>query len=132
MVLRAEHDAADLAYAVMEGVGFGFCSMASTPCVRQAGRGDAGLPLPWSAVARATPGPSCWPAPGHAAAAPRVPRRRRTGRSPLAPWPAVAAEAHWCQPWRPMPRFSQPASKALLAERYARFVALCPALQAQF
>jgi xylulokinase len=42
-------------------------------------------------------------------------------------------EAHWCQPLTADAIFTpQAAQQSLLAERYARFVALYPALQAQF
>ena len=42
-------------------------------------------------------------------------------------------EAHWSQPLAADATFQpEPAQQALLAERYARFVALYPALQAQF
>ena len=42
-------------------------------------------------------------------------------------------EAHWCQPLAAEAAFQpEPAQQALLVERYARFVALYPALQAQF
>ncbi|RLJ36672.1 xylulokinase [Acidovorax sp. 106] len=151
MGLRAEHDAADLAYAVMEGVGFGLLdglnamrSAGSTPAV-QAERVEArprstteihSSPLalvgggarsnPWAQLLASALGtPLQRPEGAHAAAA--------LGAARLAAMACGGDEAHWCQPLAADATFHpQPAQQALLAERYARYVALYPALQAQF
>ena len=136
MGLRAEHDAADLAYAVMEGVGFGLLDGLNAMRAGSGGQGampEAGpfCPLvggwraqqPLAQLLASAPGtPLQRPEGAHAAAALGAARLR----SPC------GDEAHCANRWRPMPFQPQPAQQALLAERYARFVALYPALQAQF
>jgi xylulokinase len=141
MGLRAEHDAADLAYAVMEGVGFGLLD--GLNAMRAAGAGqsraarrddDAALALvgggarsnPWAQLlASALGAPLQRPQGAHAAAA--------LGAARLAAMACGGDEAHWCQPLPADATFMpQPAQQAQLAERYARFVALYPALQSQF
>ncbi|KRD49099.1 xylulose kinase [Acidovorax sp. Root275] len=143
MGLRAEHDATDLAYAVMEGVGFGLldglnamraAGVGQGSVVAVAGHGDAALALvgggarsnPWAQLlASALDCPLQRPQGAHAAAA--------LGAARLAAMACGGDEAHWCQPLPADATFSpQPAQQALLAERYARFVALYPALQSQF
>ncbi|CAN7649963.1 xylulokinase [Acidovorax sp. LjRoot117] len=144
MGLRAEHDAADLAYAVMEGVGFGLLdglnAMRAARTAPSADAGTAALALvgggarsdAWAQMLAS--GLGCVlhrPMGAHAAAA--------LGAARLA---AMACggndgndghEAHWCQPLPADATFTpQAAQQALLAERYARFVALYPALQSQF
>ena len=55
------------------------------------------------------------------------------GAARLAAMACGGDEADWCQPLAADATFQpEPAQQALLAERYARFVALYPALQAQF
>ena len=140
MGLRAEHEAADLAYAVMEGVGFGLLdglnAMRSAGAGQggDAGRGDMALALvgggarsnPWAQLLASALGtPLQRPQGAHAAAA--------LGAARLAAMACGGDEAHWCQPLPADATFMpQPAQQAQLAERYARFVALYPALQAQF
>ncbi|WP_010457779.1 xylulokinase [Acidovorax radicis] len=143
MGLRTEHDATDLAYAVMEGVGFGLldglnamraAGVGQGSVVAVAGHGDPALALvgggarsnPWAQLlASALDCPLQRPQGAHAAAA--------LGAARLAAMACGGDEAHWCQPLAADASFSpQPAQQALLAERYARFVALYPALQSQF
>ncbi|PJI97030.1 xylulokinase [Acidovorax sp. 69] len=132
--LRAEHDADDLAYAVMEGVGFGLLD--GLNAMRAAGGegGNAALTLvgggarsdPWAQLLASALGtPLQRPEGAHAAAA--------LGAARLAAMACGGDESHWCQPLSADATFTpQPAQQALLAERYARFVALYPALQSQF
>ena len=136
MGLRAEHDAADLAYAVMEGVGFGLLD--GLNAMRAAGGqgrdAEAALALvgggarsnPWAQLLASALGtPLQRPEGAHAAAA--------LGAARLAAMACGGDEADWCQPLAADATFQpQPTQQALLAERYARFVALYPALQAQF
>ncbi|MBD9393701.1 xylulokinase [Acidovorax sp. ACV01] len=143
MGLRAEHDATDLAYAVIEGVGFGLldglnamraAGVGQGSAVGVSGHGDPALALvgggarsnPWAQLlASALDCPLQRPQGAHAAAA--------LGAARLAAMACGGDEAHWCQPLPADATFSpQPAQQALLAERYARFVALYPALQSQF
>ncbi len=140
MGLRAEHDAADLAYAVMEGVGFGLLDGLNAMLAAGAGQGsassggDAALALvgggarsnPWAQLLASALGtPLQRPQGAHAAAA--------LGAARLAAMACGGDEAHWCQPLPADATFvPQPAQQALLAGRYARFVALYPALQSQF
>ncbi|CAN7471453.1 xylulokinase [Acidovorax sp. LjRoot129] len=161
MGLRAEHDATDLAYAVMEGVGFGlldgFNAMRAAQAVQgsAAGNGadtktaidaelgisptaprtaDSALALvgggarsnPWAQLLASALGtPLQRPQGAHAAAA--------LGAARLAAMACGGEEAHWCQPLPADATFTpQPPQQTLLAERYARFVALYPALQSQF
>ena len=138
--LRAEHDAADLAYAVMEGVGFGLLDGLNAMRAAGAGQGgaarrdDAALALvgggarsnPWAQLLASALGtPLQRQQEAHAAAA--------LGAARLAAMACGGDEAHWCQPLPADATFvPQPAQQALLTERYARFVALYPALQSQF
>ena len=138
--LRAEHDAADLAYAVMEGVGFGLLDGLNAMRAAGAGQGrassDVGAALalvgggarsnPWAQLLASALGtPLQRPQGAHAAAA--------LGAARLAAMACRGDEAHWCQPLPADAIFApQPAQQALLAEHYARFVALYPALQSQF
>ena len=159
--LRAEHEAADLAYAVMEGVGFGLLDGLNAMRAAAAGQGraagdavgstatvqaelveartapgatDSALALvgggarsnPWAQLLASALGtPLQRPQGAHAAAA--------LGAARLAAMACGGDEAHWCQPLPADATFvPQPAQQALLAERYARFVALYPALQSQF
>ncbi|MCW5321701.1 xylulokinase [Verminephrobacter aporrectodeae subsp. tuberculatae] len=136
MGLRPGHDATDLAYAVMEGVGFGLLD--GLNAIREAGTGDAdadtALALvgggarsdPWAQLLASALGcPLQRPQGAHAAAA--------LGAARLAAMACGGDEAQWCQPLPADARFTpQAAQQALLAERYARFVALYPALQSQF
>lgn len=140
MGLRTEHDAADLAYAVMEGVGFGLLDGLNAMRAAGAGQGgatgegDAVLAMvgggarsnPWAQLLASALGtPLQRPQGAHAAAA--------LGAARLAAMACGGDEAHWCQPLPADATFlPQPAQQALLAERYARFVALYPALQTQF
>ena len=140
MGLRAEHEAADLAYAVMEGVGFGLLDGLNAMRVAGAGQGgaarrdDAALALvgggarsnPWAQLLASALGtPLQRPQGAHAAAA--------LGAARLAAMACGGDEARWCQPLPADATFvPQPARQALLTERYARFVALYPALQSQF
>ena len=140
MGLRAEHEAADLAYAVMEGVGFGLLDGLNAMRAAGAGQGgaarrdDAALALvgggarsnPWAQLLASALGtPLQRPQGAHAAAA--------LGAARLAAMACGGDEAHWCQPLPADATFMpQPAQQAQLAERYARFVALYPALQSQF
>jgi xylulokinase len=149
MGLRAEHDAADLAYAVMEGVGFGLLdglnamrAAGSTPAVQAepvealsrteiqssplALVGGGARSNPWAQLLASALGtPLQRPEGAHAAAA--------LGAARLAAMACGGDEAHWCQPLAADATFQpEPAQQALLAERYDRFVALYPALQAQF
>ena len=140
MGLRAEHEAADLAYAVMEGVGFGLLDGLNAMRAAGAGQGseshDVGAALalvgggarsnPWAQLLASALGtPLQRPQGAHAAAA--------LGAARLAAMACGGDEAHWCQPLPADATFSpQPAQQAQLAERYARFVALYPALQSQF
>ncbi|MDH4417870.1 MAG: xylulokinase [Acidovorax sp.] len=140
MGLRAEHDGGDLAYAVMEGVGFGLLDGLNAMRAAGAGQGgaasgdDAALALvgggarsnPWAQLlASALGAPLQRPQGAHAAAA--------LGAARLAAMACGGDEAHWCQPLTAAAIFTpQAAQQSLLAERYARFVALYPALQAQF
>ncbi|MBV7431100.1 MULTISPECIES: xylulokinase [unclassified Acidovorax] len=143
MGLRAEHEAADLAHAVMEGVGFGLLDGLNAMRAVGAGQGRAlgaigegedALALvgggarsnPWAQLLASALGtPLQRPQGAHAAAA--------LGAARLAAMACGGDEAHWCQPLPADATFDpQPAQQALLAERYARFVALYPALQSQF
>ena len=140
MGLRAEHEAADLAYAVMEGVGFGLLDGLNAMRAAGAGQGgaarrdDEALALvgggarsnPWAQLLASALGtPLQRPQGAHAAAA--------LGAARLAAMACGGEEAQWCQPLPADATFRpQPAQQALLAERYARFVALYPALQSQF
>ena len=140
MGLRAEHEAADLAYAVMEGVGFGLLDGLNAMRAAGAGQGgaarrdDAALALvgggarsnPWAQLLASALGtPLQRPQGAHAAAA--------LGAARLAAMACGGDEAHWCQPLPADATFMpQPAQQTQLAERYARFVALYPALQSQF
>lgn len=161
MGLRAEHDATDLAYAVMEGVGFGLLDGLNAMRAAQAVRGtatgksagtntaihaglvesrrapstaDSALALvgggarsnPWAQLLASALGtPLQRPVGAHAAAA--------LGAARLAAMACGGDEAHWCQPLPADATFTpQPPQQTLLAERYARFVALYPALQSQF
>ena len=140
MGLRAEHEAVDLAYAVMEGVGFGLLDGLNAMRAAGAGQGgaarrdDAALALvgggarsnPWAQLLASALGtPLQRPQGAHAAAA--------LGAARLAAMACGGDEARWCQPLPADATFvPQPAQQALLTERYARFVALYPALQAQF
>ena len=155
MGLRAEHDAADLAYAVMEGVGFGLLdglnamrAAGSTSAVQAepvearprsntevnssplALVGGGARSSPWAQLLASALGtPLQRPEGAHAAAA--------LGAARLAAMACGGDEAHWCQPLAADATFQpESAQQALLAERYARFVALYPALypalQAQF
>ena len=138
--LRAEHDAADLAYAVMGGVGFGLLdglnAMRAAGARQGSASGDVGAALalvgggarsnPWAQLLASALGtPLQRPQGAHAAAA--------LGAARLAAMACGGDEAHWCQPLPADATFvPQPAQQALLTERYARFVALYPALQSQF
>ncbi len=140
MGLRAEHEATDLAYAVMEGVGFGLLDGLNAMRAAGAGQGgaatrdDAALALvgggarsnTWAQLLASALGtPLQRPQGAHAAAA--------LGAARLAAMACGGDEAHWCQSLPADATFvPQPAQQALLAERYARFVALYPALQSQF
>jgi xylulokinase len=140
MGLRAEHEAADLAYAVMEGVGFGLLDGLNAMRAAGAGQGgaarrdDEALALvgggarsnPWAQLLASALGTSLQrPQGAHAAAA--------LGAARLAAMACGGDEAHWCQPLPADATFMpQPAQQAQLAERYARFVALYPTLQSQF
>ena len=140
MGLRAEHEAADLAYAVIEGVGFGLLDGLNAMRAAGAGQGgaarrdDAALALvgggarsnPWAQLLASALGtPLQRPQGAHAAAA--------LGAARLAAMACGGDEAHWCQPLPADATFMpQPAQQAQLAERYARFAALYPALQSQF
>ena len=140
MGLRAEHEAADLAYSVMEGVGFGLLD--GLNAMRAAGTrqgrasSDVGAALalvgggarsnPWAQLLASALGTLLQrPQGAHAAAA--------LGAARLAAMASGGDEAHWCQPLPADATFvPHPAQQALLAERYARFVALYAALQSQF
>lgn len=159
--LRAEHEAVDLAYAVMEGVGFGLLDGLNAMRAAEEGKGSAAgdragnttpvqaglveartvpstassaLALvgggarsnPWAQLLASALGtPLQRPQGAHAAAA--------LGAARLAAMACGGDEALWCQSLPADAAFSpQPAQQALLAERYARFVALYPALQSQF
>lgn len=140
MGLRAEHEAADLAYAVMEGVGFGLLDGLNAMRAAGDGRGgatglnDEALALvgggarsnPWAQLLASAMGtPLQRPHGAHAAAA--------LGAARLAAMACSGDEAHWCQPLPADATFTpHPAQQTLLADRYARFVALYPALQSQF
>lgn len=131
MGLRAEHDAADLAYAVMEGVGFGLLdglhamgasdTDAALALVGGGARSDAWAQLLASGLGCVLQRPR-----GAQAAA-------ALGAARLGAMACGGDEAHWCQPLPAEDTFTpQAAQQALLAERYGRFVALYPALQSQF
>ena len=131
MGLRAEHDAADLGYAVMEGVGFGLLdglhamgATSANPALALVGggaRSDVWAQLLASALGSVLQRPR-----GAQAAA-------ALGAARLGAMACGGGEAHWCQPLPAEDTFTpQAAQQALLAERYARFVALYPALQSQF
>ena len=143
MGLRAENEAADVAYAVMEGVGFGLldglnamraAGAGQGGATSAAGHGAAALALvgggarsdPWAQLLASALGtPLQRPQGAHAAAA--------LGAARLAAMACGGDEAQWCQPLPADATFApHPAQQALLAERYARFVALYPALQSQF
>ena len=135
--LRAEHDATDLAYAVMEGVGFGLldglnamraagaesgsASEASWALVGGGARSD-----PWAQLLASGLGCTLLRPKGATAAAAQ-------GAARLAAMACGADEATWCQALPAEGCFvPQPAQQALLAGRYERFVALYPALQPHF
>jgi len=131
MGLRAEHDAADLAYAVMEGVGFGLLdglhamgasgTDAALALVGGGARSDAWAQLLASGLGCVLQRPQ-----GAQAAA-------ALGAARLGAMACGGDEAHWCQPLPAEDTFTpQAEQQALLAERYGRFVALYPALQSQF
>jgi len=131
MGLRAEHDAADLGYAVMEGVGFGLLdglnamgAASANPALALVGggaRSDVWAQLLASALGCVLQRPR-----GAQAAA-------ALGAARLGAMACGGGEEHWCQPLPFDATFTpQAAQQALLAERYARFVALYPALQSQF
>lgn len=132
--LRAEHDAVDLAYAVMEGVGFGLLD--GLDAMRAATKGHEHAPLalvgggarsdPWARLLASTLGcPLLRPSGAQAAAA--------LGAARLAAMACGGDEAHWCQPLPADATFTpQPPWQALLTERHARFAALYPALERHF
>lgn len=158
MGLRAGHEAADLAYAVMEGVGFGLldglnamrAAQAASPVGARASGSGMGLsktdvpisPEPSNAVfALVGGGARSDPWAQLLASALGTPLQRpegahaaaALGAARLAAMACGGDEAHWCQPLRSEATFTpEPAQQALLAERYTRFVALYPALQSQF
>ena len=137
--LRSEHEAADLAYAVMEGVAFGLldgwramrdadtspqtlgASRSALALVGGGARSDAWAQLLASAL-------DCdlhRPEGAHAAAA--------LGAARLAAIACGGAEADWCQPLPASASFAPHApTQALLEPRYERFTALYPALLAHF
>jgi xylulokinase len=130
--LRTEHTAADLGYAVMEGVGFGLLdglramgqdqpSSTALALVGGGARSDA-----WAVLLASALGcPLHRPQGAHAAAA--------LGAARLAWLADGASEEEVCQPlaleqgFEPDPQLGQ-----LLAERYPRYRALYPALQSLF
>lgn len=130
--LRAAHSAADLAYAVMEGVSFGLLdglhamgagAPSSTPLALVGGgaRSDAWAALLASALGR----PLHRPQGANAAAA--------LGAARLAWLADGGTEADVCQPLPLAQGFDpDPAQRALLLARYPRFQALYPALQSTF
>ncbi len=138
MGLRAEHDAADMACAVMEGVGFGLmdglqamqaaagevegaASAAPLALVGGGARSDAWAQLLASGLGCTLERPQG----AHAAAA--------LGAARLAAMACGGDEALWCQGLPAEARFApQPAQQALLQERHARFRALYPALLPHF
>lgn len=136
MGLRAEHDATDMACAVMEGVGFGL--MDGLQAMQAAAGGDAGASAPLALVgggARSdawaqllASGLGCVlerPEGAHAAAA--------LGAARLAALACGGDEAQWCQRLPAEARFvPDAAQQALLHERHARFKALYPALLPHF
>ncbi|MCW5231532.1 xylulokinase [Verminephrobacter eiseniae] len=156
MGLRAEHEATDLAYAVMEGVCFGLMDglnamrltdtggAPATGHAAQAGNavhasragaapamalalvGGGARSNPWAQLLASGLGCALQrPQGAHAAAA--------LGAARLAAMACGGDEAQWCQSLPADASFvPQAAQQALLAERYARFVALYPALQSQF
>ena len=121
---------------MIEGVGFGLLDglNAMRAAGGQARYAQAALALvgggarsnPWAQLLASALGtPLQRPEGAHAAAA--------LGAARLAAMACGGDEAHWCQPLAADAAFQpEPAQQALLAERYARFVALYPALQAQF
>ena len=132
MGLRGEHTAADLGYAVMEGVTFGLMdglramgqsAPSSTPLALVGGgaRSDA-----WAQLLASGLGcPLHRPQGAHAAAA--------LGAARLAWLADGGTEAEVCQPLPLAQGFeSEPALSALLGERYPRYRALYPALQSLF
>jgi len=133
--LRAEHDATDLAYAVMEGVGFGLLD--GLNAMRAAGGasgdesawtlvGGGARSTPWAQLLASTLGCSLLRPQGATAAA-------ALGAARLAAMACGADEALWCRPLPASDCFvPQSSQQVLLAERYARFVALYPALQSHF
>src|SRR6218665_8751 len=156
MGLRAEHEATDLAYAVMEGVCFGLMDglnamrltdtggAPATGHAAQAGnavhasRADAAPAMALALVgggARSNPwaqllasGLGCALQRPQGAHAPAA-----LGAARLAAMACGGDEAQWCQSLPAGASFvPQAAQQALLAERYARLGALYPALQSQF
>ncbi|BEP92479.1 xylulokinase [Acidovorax sp. A79] len=135
--LRAEHDAADMACAVMEGVGFGLMDGLQA-MQAAAGEGGASATAPlalvgggarsdaWAQLLASGLGcPLERPEGAHAAAA--------LGAARLAAMACGGDEALWCQSLPAEARFApQPAQQALLQERHARFQALYPALLPHF
>ena len=130
--LRAEHAAADLAYAVMEGVAFGLRD--GLQAMGQTGPGSTALALvgggarsdAWAQLlASSLQCPLYRPAGAHEAAA--------LGAARLA-WLAAGGDpAEVCKPLASTQDFApQAAQTALLAPRYARFQALYPALRELF
>lgn len=137
MGLRAEHDATDMACAVMEGVGFGLMDglqAMQAAAGETAGPSDASLALvgggarsdAWAQLLAS--GLGCTlerPEGAHAAAA--------LGAARLAAMACGGDEALWCQRLPAEARFvPQPTQQALLQERHARFRALYPALLPHF
>jgi xylulokinase len=130
--LRSDHTAADLGYAVMEGVSFGLLdglrAMGQTgPCatplalVGGGARSDGWAELLASGLGR----PLHRPQGAHAAAA--------LGAARLAWLADGGAEEEVCQPLVLEKSFApEPALSQLLAERYPRYDALYPALQSLF
>ena len=133
--MRAEHEAVDLAYAVMEGVGFGLLD--GLNAMRAAGGTSAGASAlalvgggarsaPWAQLLASAFGCELQRPEGAPAAA-------ALGAARLAAMACGSDEAQWCQPLPARdclaPKSSQ---QALLAERYERFAALYPALQPHF
>jgi xylulokinase len=132
--LRSVHGAADLAYAVMEGVAFGLMDGQSAMCPAGPGRDAPSLHLVgggarsdvWAQMlASGLNRPLQRPAGAHAAAA--------LGAARLA-WLATGAdESEVCHALPSTARFEPDSEqKALLAPRYARYRALYPALEAHF
>ncbi|MBB6562311.1 xylulokinase [Acidovorax soli] len=136
MGLRTEHDATDMACAVMEGVGFGLMDGLQAMQAAAAEGGGSAAPLAlvgggarsdaWAQMLAS--GLDCVlerPEGAHAAAA--------LGAARLAAMACGGDEALWCQSLSAQARFlPEPAQQALLHERHARFKALYPALLSHF